>query len=127
MIKIKSPDFSSELGKILAKYSDDVTESVRRVVKKAGSEARDRLKETSPKLTGEYAKGWKVSYTWHSLGADAKVHQGTAKYRLTHLLENGHANRGGGRTPAHVHIKPVEEAIVPEVEKNIRQLIKDGL
>ena len=111
------------MGKILAKYGDDVKEATRRLVKRAGNEARDKLKQTSPKDTGHYAEGWTTGkYTWTALGAEITVYN-AKKPGLAHLLENGHAKRNGGRAPAKVHIKPVEEEVGRELEKNIRQAI----
>lgn len=125
-MKISSSNISSEMQKILSKYGNDVRDVVRRLVKKAGEEARDELRQTSPKRTGRYAKHWRTSeYTWSSLGAEITVSVAPPHYRLTHLLENGHANRNGGRTPAKVHIKPVEEEVKRELEKNIRQAIEN--
>ena len=112
------------MGKILAEYGEDVIEATRRLVKRAGNEARDKLKQTSPKDTGRYAKNWEVGdYTWTALGAEITVYNGFPTYRLAHLLENGHAKRSGGRVNARVHIKPVEEEVSRELEKNIRQAI----
>ena len=122
-MKISSGDFSTVMGKILAKYGDDVTEATRRLVKRAGTEARDRLKQNSPKDTGQYAEGWTTGqYTWTALGAEITVYN-AKKPGLAHLLENGHAKQNGGRAPAKVHIKPVEEEVGRELEENIRKAI----
>ena len=122
-MKVSSGNLSTAMGKILAEYGEDVTEAARRLVKRAGNEARDKLKQTSPRDTGKYAEGWTTgSYTWSALGAEITVYNGK-KPGLAHLLENGHAKRGGGRVNARVHIKPVEEEISRELEKNIRQAI----
>ena len=113
------------MGKILAKYGDDVTEATRRLVKRAGNEARDKLKQTSPRDTGQYAEGWTSGeYTWTALGAEITVYH-AKKPGVAHLLENGHAKQNGGRAPAKVHIKPVEEEVGRELEKNIRQAIEN--
>ena len=87
----------------------------------AGKEAVKDLKANSPKLTGKYAKSWtvkKVSESSH--GLDVVVHN-KKYYRLTHLLEHGHAKRGGGRVDAIVHIKPVEERVTRDLENEIKR------
>ncbi len=122
-MKISSGDFSTAMGKILAAYGDDVTEATRRLVKRAGTEARDKLKQTSPRNTGQYAEGWTAGqYTWTALGAEITVYN-AKKPGLAHLLENGHAKQNGGRAPAKVHIKPVEEEVGRELEENIRKAV----
>ena len=124
-MKVSTGDFATAMGKILAKYGSDVTEAARRLVKRAGNEARDRLKQTSPRDTGTYAEGWTTGqYTWTALGAEITVYN-AKKPGVAHLLENGHAKQNGGRAPAKVHIKPVEEEVGRELEKNIRQAIEN--
>ena len=55
---------------------------------------------------------------------EATVHGGPKTYPLAHLLENGHAKRGGGRTAPIVHIKPVEEWAIEEVQKTIKEEVE---
>ena len=63
------------------------------------------LKADSPEKTGDYAKGWRMKKT----SKGYIVHNKT-DYQLTHLLEHGHARKGGGRdVKAKVHIRPAEE------------------
>ena len=122
-MKISSVDFSTAMSKILAAYNNDVTEATRRLVKRAGNEARDRLRQTSPRDTGQYAEGWTAGqYTWTALGAEITVYN-AKKPGLAHLLENGHAKQNGGRAPAKIHIKPVEEEVGRELEENIKKAI----
>ena len=45
------------------------------------------------------------------------------KYQLAHLLEKGHAKRGGGRTKAVPHIAPAEESAVKQLESDIKKAI----
>ena len=125
MKKVAFGEIEIELGKILDQYANDVKDAVAVAVRKTGNLARNKLKETSPKRTGEYAKGWTASeYLVDQFGASIKVHNKT-RYMLTHLLEKGHANRNGGRTPARVHIAPVEEEASRNLEKITKGLIQD--
>ena len=47
-----------------------------------------------------------------------------SRYMLAHLLEKGHAVRGGGRAPAKPHIAPAEEAGIKQLEADIERALK---
>jgi len=80
------------------------------------------LRQTSPKDTGEYAKGW--TRRKESPGS-YRVYNKT-KPQLTHILEHGHAKRGGGRVEGRPHIKPAEDRHAPEFEKKVQQILERG-
>lgn len=122
ILKIKPDKLADVVKKELDDYADDVTDRVKKAVKETAKEAVKELKKTSPKRTGKYAKSWKqkkVKETSSEL--EIVVHAG--KYQLTHLLEKGHAKRGGGRTRAFPHIKPAEEHAAEKLEKDIRKSV----
>lgn len=107
----------------LNEYSGYVTAETKKVIKKAGKEAAQELKKKSPRETGEYAESWTTETKESSNTIHTTVYAGDHQYSLTHLLENGHAKRGGGRVAAIRHIEPVNEAIIKKVEEEIeRQL-----
>ena len=92
-------------------------------VTKAADECADlgvaKLKQNSPKgVTGDYADGWNKK----KQGTKRIIHNAT-EYRLTHLLEKGHATRDGGRTRAFPHIKPVEN----ELEIEFVERVSNGI
>lgn len=116
--------FSEEVRKMLENYSEECTEVVQKAVQKSANKAVKELKNNSPKKTGKYSKSWKKKIEKNKVGASATVYN--TRYYLTHLLENGHANRDGGRTPAKPHIGQVNNSIqqefVDEIEKGISKI-----
>lgn len=72
---------------------------------------------------GRYGTGWTSQIETGRFSAQGTIYN--YKYPgLPHLLEYGHANRNGGRTPGHVHIAPVEEKINADFERKIENEIK---
>ncbi len=105
----------------LTEYANASSEDVKSAVRKAGKNLKTEISNTAPRDTGKYAKSWKVTTqreTAHSL--QLVVHS-KDRYQLAHLLEKGHAKRGGGRVAAQPHIAPAEEKIVSELESEIER------
>lgn len=117
-------DLSKEVSKILKEYGDEVTKDLQFIVPAVGKDAAAKLRKESPrnknpkaKNAGRYKRGWTSTSTLTHTGATATVYGRSGTYQLAHLLENGHAKRGGGRVPPAVHIKPVEEWAESELER----------
>lgn len=111
---------AKELQKEMEKYSSLVSEEFEAAKKDTSNELVKELKANSPEKTGNYAKGWRMKKT----SKGYIVHNKT-DYQLTHLLEKGHARRGGGRdVKARVHIRPAEEKAIKDFEKRTKKAIK---
>ena len=96
----------------LQEYADLATDDLKKAVKKAGKSVKDEISQTAPKDTGKYAKSWAVKTVKEtSSSLDVVVHSKN-RYQIAHLLEHGHAKRGGGRVAARPHIVPAEEKAV---------------
>ena len=109
-------------AKILEKYGDDVKDNVNNIVKDITKKGATALKGESRSTfggTGKYASGWTSQTETGRFSAQGTIYKGTVP-GLPHLLEHGHANRGGGRTPGRVHIAPVEEQLVREFESKVK-------
>lgn len=122
-------DLEKELADMLSEYADGVTDGVKEAVSTVGKETVKALRTTSPKRRkngGKYAKGWRVKNTREDSQEKVVTVHNATDYQLTHLLENGHANRDGTFTPAHKHIKPAEEAAARSLEEKVRIVIKGG-
>lgn len=123
MTNTKIENLADEIMKGLIEYKDLVTDNMKKSVRKAGRTVKKDIQANAPKKTGAYSKSWKVSTTKEtSESLELTVHS-PKKYQLAHLLEKGHAKRGGGRTKAVPHIAPAEESAVKQLESDIKKAI----
>ncbi len=125
MAGIRIDDIGSEIAKLMQEYSNDVLHEMKDAVKEVSKEAVKDLKTNSPKgegsPKGHYKDGW-TSKVEVDTGTtlEVRIHN-KKKPGLTHLLERGHAKRGGGRTKAYPHIAEVEGKAIKEYEKRLKE------
>jgi len=112
-------DIAKEIASALSEYTDEVTEGLEEAKKEVAKATVKKLKVTSPKFTGDYARGWRVK----KVGSNYVVHNKT-DYQLTHLLEHGHVLREGGRAEAIPHIRPAEEEAINEYVERAERVIR---
>ncbi len=113
---------------ILNEYSTDVQEGIEATAKNIANQVVADLKATTGTYkirTGKYNKGWRIN-TKAGRGYVNHTVWNATDWQLTHLLENGHTTRNGGRTRAFVHIRPVEEKYVAQYTKDVEKVIKNG-
>jgi len=109
-------NFSENIKQMLDHYLiDDVVPAMYEAIDEVSKEAVRKLKAESPRgATGKYAKGWTRKMDKQRIMVGATVYGKSGTYQLAHLLEHGHAKRGGGRVKSIVHIAPVEDWAVKE-------------
>jgi hypothetical protein len=119
--RVHIEQLASAINEELKGYTEGLALSTKEAVKKQGANAAKALRDTSPKRKGRYAKGWRSKIISESTDkVEVTVHN--AKwYMLTHLLEHGHARRGGGRVAAKPHIAAVEQAVIEDLERDIER------
>lgn len=108
-------DMADAIMKGLMEYADISAETVKSAVKKAGNTVKKEVSANAPKKSGKYKKSFTVTKQRETAESLTVVVHSKNRYQLTHLLEKGHAKRGGGRVEGIPHIGPAEE-------KGIRQL-----
>lgn len=116
-------NLADEIMKGLTEYADLTDESMKKAVRKTATSVKKEISANAPKNTGTYAKSWtakNTKETSHSL--EMTVHSKN-RYQLAHLLEKGHAKRGGGRVSGRPHIAPAEENGVQMLEKLIEEAL----
>ena len=108
----------------LDEYRELATDKMKKAVKDAGKTVKNQIGSTAPVRTGRYAKSW-TSRTTAESSSDIEVTvYSPSRYMLAHLLENGHAKRGGGRVRAIPHIAPAEEIGAEQLEADITKALK---
>lgn len=133
--KIKPIDLTATVDQILAEYGDEVFDVLGEAIKETSEEAMQELRSVnvfSPKghPTGAYSQDWDYKQVEVSRLRTEAVVYNENHYRLTHLLENGHALKRGGRTigkvQAYPHIAPIndkaQETVVRKVEEKVTKL-----
>lgn len=116
-------NLADEIMKGLTEYSDLAETEMKKAVRKTAISVKKEISANAPKRTGKYAKSWtskKTKENSHSL--EMTVHSKN-RYQLAHLIEKGHAKRGGGRVSGRPHIVPAEENGVQMLEKFIEEAL----
>ncbi len=111
-------NFAGDLARELQRYANVVEEELMTAQEEVADIAVEKLRQGSPKKTGAYRKGWRKKKE----GNGVVIHN--TQGQLTHLLEKGHAKVGGGRVPAQVHIRPVEEYVIDELPRRIERAVQ---
>ena len=117
---------AEEVMKGLREYADLATEDLKKDVQEAGKKVKAQIESTAPKDTGKYAKSWAVKKTKETSDSIELVVHSKTRYQLTHLLEFGHAKRGGGRVAARPHIAAAEQAGIEELTRAIERDLQKG-
>ena len=122
--RVKIDGLANAIMEGLEEYARLSTSDMKAAVRKAGSNVRKDIQANAPKKTGAYSKSWSVKTTTESSHSLELTVYSPKKYQLAHLLEFGHAKRGGGRTKAQPHIAPAEEAGIKKLEEEIERALK---
>ena len=103
----------------LQEYADVASADVKTAVRKAGKSVKADIAANAQKRTGAYSKSWTVKTQKETANSLEVVVHSKNRYQLAHLLEHGHAKRGGGRVAGTPHIAPAEEKAIKELEEEI--------
>ena len=117
------------IARELTIYSQEVIDGIKVEAKRYMSQLVKDTKATAPvgnrqkhyrdsiksKKVSESAR--EISYLWYVDGSD---------YRLSHLLEDGHALRNGGRTEGTHFIEKATDPIIEEYLATVEDIIKGG-
>ena len=124
--KISVKELSQVVLDELENYRDLAVEEMNKAVKDAGDTVKKEISQRASSLFkgDKYYKSWAVKETNKiTTGIEVTVHS-PKEYRIAHLLENGHAKRGGGRVEGRPHIAPAEEIGEKQLEEDLRKALE---
>lgn len=126
--RIRVSELDETVRDYLRFWDKEINEAIANEAEKSTKALVKKTKETAP--VGKRKKHYRDSismknrktsrtntYIWYVKGAD---------YRLSHLLENGHALRNGGRTEGTHFIKKAADPILEQYVKAVEEVIKNG-
>ena len=110
----------------LEKYADLATDELKAAVKETAASVRKDIQAGAPVDTGKYKKSWSVKNIREDSESIELVVHSRNRYQIAHLLEHGHAKRGGGRVAAKPHIASAEQRGNEKLVQTIEQKLKGG-
>jgi len=121
---ISIDELADVINEGLEEYANLTSQNVKSAVRKAAKTVKEEINSSAPVRTGRYAKSWKTKTTAESSNMLQQTVYSPDRYMLAHLLEKGHAKRGGGRVRAIPHIAPAEETGIELLESLIEKAVK---
>ncbi len=121
---VKVGDLASAVMSQLNAYARLAREDVKSAVQSSAGTVRQEIKSNAPERTGTHKGSWKVIKTNESADALTMTVHSPKRYMIAHILENGHAKRGGGRVPGIPHIGLAEEQGVEQLMLELEARLK---
>ncbi len=119
-------NLANEIMSGLTEYANLATGTLKQSVTDASKVVKKEIQSGAPVRTGAYKKSWATKKTAETSNSLTMVVHSKNRYQIAHLLEHGHAKRGGGRVAAIPHIAPAEQAgelkLTQEIERGLNKL-----
>ncbi|MED4783444.1 HK97-gp10 family putative phage morphogenesis protein [Brevibacillus choshinensis] len=125
MAEISIDQLASEITKAVKEYTENVSEAIEKKVDEVADQIVQEVEHTAPKNTGRYARGFVVTKQDNG-GKARRVIWNKKDSRRVHVLEFGHAKRGGGRVRAFPHLRPAYDKHAEGLTDDIKRIIQDG-
>lgn len=111
----------------LKNYTVDIADNVKQETDESMKQLVSLTKADAPELTGDYKKSITSKTVSETQFSKVKVwYVKNGEHTLSHVLEDGHALRNGGRAHARPHIRKNVATVTEQFEKKVEDIIKNA-
>jgi hypothetical protein len=122
-MQIKPEQFAETIDGWLKDYGDEGRDALNKAILEVAEESKQDLTGAGGFNGRKFKRSWIVKTTEGKFkGVFAQV--GNKVYRITHLLEFGHATRGGGRARGFNFVAPVNDKVEERVMDKLKEALK---
>jgi len=127
MASISIDNLADEITRSVQEYTEDVSEAIEQKVDEVADSVLNEVVTNHgyKDRSGKYTKGFKKTKQ-DKAGKTRRVIWNKKDYRRVHLLEFGHAKRGGGRVQAYPHLRPAYDKFGAKLPDEIKRIIRNG-
>ena len=125
-----------ELDRLAGAIRTQLTTYSRTITTRIGEAAEETVKEmvkrtkkrpTTKFSRGDYARAITSQVGDNTIYAQSRIwYVKSPEYRVTHLINNGHATRGGGRYSGDKHVTKAAEQAMIDFETRVREVIENA-
>lgn len=107
--RVRVDRMAEAIAESMADYGELANEVMKQGVAEVSRSVKKDIQSNAPVRTGKYKKSWSEKKVQENANSLTMVVHSRDRYQIAHLLEHGHARRGGGRVQAIPHIAPAEQ------------------
>ena len=125
--KVKVDEMAATISEYLTEYSENVTEIAKNVVDEMSENVMKEVKKHITWKDKVYSKNFALKTAFEDSRNKRRVwYVKSPHYRLTHLLEFGHATRNGGRTRSFPHVKYGNDYLLNNFDREMKEAIENA-
>lgn len=110
-------------------YSRTITEGIEKAAEQTVKEMVNRTKQRRAGRisTGKYARAIASQVGESTISARSRIwYVKSPRYRITHLINNGHALRSGGRYAGDQHVTKAAKQAMSDFENRVHEVIENA-